>query len=456
MRKRDIFYYAALCFTFLLLLIPDICRGLDPPAPLPKSGQTQCWDTAGTLIDCAGTGQDGDHQAGVAWPDPRFRDHGDGTVTDNLTGLLWTKDADLGGQLQWYDAIDFCEGLSLGQNDWRLPNKNELHSLMSFGTYDPVLPIGHPFINVQSDFYWIGTNMQGDGTRAWNLGLEFGHVHYWSVVKADPYNVLCVSKGESVSTEDAPAPVPKTGQTYCTDLLGNTTSCPGTGQDGDYQMGVADPDPRFTDNGDGTITDNLTGLVWTKDSNIAGESMLWQEALDFCEDLSLGACGDNWRLPNLMETRSLSDYDFLLPSLPNGHPFTNVVMPMYYWTSSTVVDQPSHAYTENVGWGLEDYFLSKINDVYTQLAPTAWCVCEGTSDSCPIVQIYGAHSEETELLRNFRDTILSKSPAGQELIKLYYQLSPALAKAVAGDEKFKEQVKEMVGGVLMLITKEAN
>lgn len=451
MRKRDIFYYAALCFTFLLLLIPDICRGLDPPAPLPKSGQTQCWDTAGTLIDCAGTGQDGDYQAGVAWPDPRFRDHGDGTVTDNLTGLLWTKDADSGGQLQWYDAIDFCEGLSLGQNDWRLPNKNEMHSLMSFGTYDPVLPIGHPFINVQSDFYWIGTNMQGDGTRAWNLGLEFGHVHYWSVVKADPYNVLCVSKGESVSTEDAPAPVPKTGQTYCTDLLGNITSCAGTGQDGDYQMGVADPDPRFTDNGDGTVTDNLTGLVWMKDAHYFRTGNTWQEALDACEGLSLGAGGDNWRLPNQVEARSLANYDNLENALPIGHPFENVEM--YLWTSSTVADLPSQAYSENIGWGLEDYFTLK-NQSLPFMA--TWCVSGDTYDSCPIVQIYGAHSEETDLLRNFRDTILSKSPAGQELIKLYYQLSPVLAKAVAEDEEFKEQVKEMVGGALMLIKKEAN
>jgi len=55
---------------------------------LPKTGQTICYDTSGNVISCAGTGQDGEIQAGVAWPEPRFADNGDGTITDNLTGLM--------------------------------------------------------------------------------------------------------------------------------------------------------------------------------------------------------------------------------------------------------------------------------------------------------------------------------------------------------------------------------
>src|SRR5918992_5748088 len=61
------------------------------PAPVEQTGQTQCWDTAGALIPCEGTGQDGDIQAGVAWPVPRFTDRGNGTVRDNLTGLIWLQ-----------------------------------------------------------------------------------------------------------------------------------------------------------------------------------------------------------------------------------------------------------------------------------------------------------------------------------------------------------------------------
>jgi hypothetical protein len=52
-----------------------------------QTGQTQCWDAAGTPITCDGTGQDGDIQAGMAWPTPRFTDRGNGTVRDNLTGF---------------------------------------------------------------------------------------------------------------------------------------------------------------------------------------------------------------------------------------------------------------------------------------------------------------------------------------------------------------------------------
>src|SRR3989344_8150136 len=59
---------------------------------LPKTGQTKCYDSSGIEIDCKGTGQDGEIQAGVAWPDTRFIDNNDGTVTDDFTGLMWLND----------------------------------------------------------------------------------------------------------------------------------------------------------------------------------------------------------------------------------------------------------------------------------------------------------------------------------------------------------------------------
>jgi hypothetical protein len=70
-----------------------------PPAPVPQSGQALCYDSAGIVILCAGTGQDGDIQSGLPWPSPRFVDNSIGstnqTVTDNLTGLIWAKNANL-------------------------------------------------------------------------------------------------------------------------------------------------------------------------------------------------------------------------------------------------------------------------------------------------------------------------------------------------------------------------
>ena len=75
-----------------------------------------------------------------------------------------------------------------------------------------------------------------------------------------------------------------------------------------------------------------------------------------------------------------------------------------------------------------------------------------TTTYCPISYIYDdEHSEEAELLRYFRDNLLNQTPEGQELIKLYYELSPTIVKAMEEDEEFKEQVKEMIDEVLELI-----
>jgi predicted metal-dependent phosphoesterase TrpH len=75
--------------------------------------------------------------------------------------------------------------------------------------------------------------------------------------------------------------------------------------------------------------------------------------------------------------------------------------------------------------------------------------------SCPALQIYGEDSEEVVKLRAFRDKVLSKTPEGQELIKLYYEWSSIIVKAMEADEEFKEKVKEMIDGVLMFIAEEA-
>ncbi len=74
-----------------------------------------------------------------------------------------------------------------------------------------------------------------------------------------------------------------------------------------------------------------------------------------------------------------------------------------------------------------------------------------SASSCPSESIYGEDSEEAELLRYIRDNILSQTPKGREIIKLYYQWSPVIVQAMEGDEAFKQEVKEIVDGVLELI-----
>src|SRR5204863_123985 len=108
---------------------------------VPKTGQRRCFDTSGTPIDCAGTGQDGEIRAGAAWPTPRFTDDGDGTVTDNLTNLVWLKNASPFGLRTWHDALEDCNRLESGSHgltdgskcgDWRLPNIKEIESLVDY------------------------------------------------------------------------------------------------------------------------------------------------------------------------------------------------------------------------------------------------------------------------------------------------------------------------------------
>ena len=132
------------------------------------------------------TGDDGDFQAGTPVPSPRFTDNGDGTITDNLTGLTWLKNASCLGQQTWANALAAANALADSNvacsledgsvaGDWRLPNRNELTSLLDLGTFDPALPAGHPFMNV-ADFYWSSTTVAVETIAAWNVFFNFGSV----------------------------------------------------------------------------------------------------------------------------------------------------------------------------------------------------------------------------------------------------------------------------------------
>jgi hypothetical protein len=178
--------------------------GTAPPAAVAKTGQTTCYNSSGNSISCAGTGQDGELQPGVAWPSPRFTDNGDGTVTDNLTGLIWLEDAscadlagtDSNGSGDWSTALsasaalaDGTCGLSDGSSagDWRLPSRFELESLLDLEYYGPALSNaagtaqwseGDAFVGVQSTYYWSSTSLANYPQYAWYVYLGNGNVSY--------------------------------------------------------------------------------------------------------------------------------------------------------------------------------------------------------------------------------------------------------------------------------------
>jgi hypothetical protein len=112
-------------------------------SPVPKTGQLSTY----------GADDDGALRKGLAWPATRFTVQANtNCVTDNLTGLIWARNANQFGKVTWSNALSSCNNLNYGgETDWRLPNWQELRSLIDANYYIPALPTGHPFTAVATD-----------------------------------------------------------------------------------------------------------------------------------------------------------------------------------------------------------------------------------------------------------------------------------------------------------------
>jgi hypothetical protein len=160
-----------------------------------QTGQRQCWNAAGTLIACAGTAHDGEVQNGLAGS---YTDNGDGTITDERTGLMWEKLSDDGSIHDkdtlhtWSNAFAVkIDGLNTmafaGYADWRLPNVNELQSIVSYGAASPA--VSPPFNTAcvppctvltcsctRFDYHWSSTSYQNFPQHAWFVHFGDGGV----------------------------------------------------------------------------------------------------------------------------------------------------------------------------------------------------------------------------------------------------------------------------------------
>jgi len=172
--------------------------------------------------------------------------------------------------------------------------------------------------------------------------------------------------------------VPQTGQTTCVSPvpIPGGIDCTGTGQDGDIQTGVALPTPRFKDNADGTITDNLTGLRWLKDVGCIGNPT-WLAGFSrvtelnsgtnlFCTDYVPGTFSD-WRISNINELHSLINYGFFLPAISNaqgnakwsaGDPFVNLPVIIQSGAGFILSSTPVSQLDPNTGsiWAMQPAF----------------------------------------------------------------------------------------------------
>lgn len=293
------------------------------------TGQTRCYDTTGGEICCQGSGQDAECLRGILWPLDRFEVQG-AVVVDHATGLSWTRDANIGGfPFTWQEAFAQIAELNRenhgGYNDWRLPNRNELRSLVSYQAKNPALPAGHPFLNVFLGWYWSSTTATIHPAYAWAVHLEGARMFYG---RKDQGSLFWPIRGTGNGL------LPATGQRLCFAAHGRIIECAATGQDGDLRLGSTWPNPRFSVKDD-MVHDRLTNLYWCKCADLTGEPVEWQQALEVVAHWGQKREGSTicWRLPTINELASLVDCAACLPALPAGHPFTGVQAS--YWTATT-------------------------------------------------------------------------------------------------------------------------
>jgi len=267
-----------------------------------------------------------------------FTDNGDGTITDNVTGLMWQKVDN--GESTWPVAVTNAAGVTTGgYNDWRLPTPSELSSIQNYNNNQPALdptyfssapvtltncttngtttitcastaqlptgtpasmsisgpniPAGAKLVSVSNSTTFVISAAATGSSSGFTL-TGVGGDYWWT---SDAYmgsttNTWCVNAGGGVG----PKPLTETLSAggifrYCARYVRGTGKKPTNLH-------------SYVNNGDGTITDTDTGLMWTQ---LPGAAMSWNSALSYATGLSTGGYGD-WRLPNVKELETLTDY----------------------------------------------------------------------------------------------------------------------------------------------------
>jgi hypothetical protein len=272
---------------------------------LPDTGQTKCYDNSDE-ITCPQSeqpfyGQDGNYtinpqsytkldvnrnelpEAATEWA----------MIRDNITGLIWENKTDNSSihdkdnTYNWYDAQGvFIATLNSqnfgGYSDWRLPTFKELSGIVHRDKLSPSINIDY-FSRTQSDAYWSSTSIVFNTDYAW-------FVTFWNGWE----------NGSS-----------KLNNRFVRAVRGSSLA------------------QNLVDNGDGTVTDTDTGLMWQRDSPFYSH---WEEALSYCENLSLAEY-DDWRLPNINELKSIVDYTQSNPCI-NTYYFPSTPA-FHFWSSTT-------------------------------------------------------------------------------------------------------------------------
>jgi len=275
---------------FTIVLYGTIVFAVD--YPIVDTGQESCFNNFNEIFDPNVNepfyGQDAQYDGNQ----PSYIDNGDSTVTDLVTGLMWVKTS--GEKVTYAEAVDGAAICDVGgYDDWRLPSIKELYSLIVFSGIDPSGWSGNPddlIPFIDTDYFDFEYGDENNGERIIDAQY-WSSTEYVSTTMGGDSTVFGVNFADG-RIKGYPRDYGPFGQPmveFVRYVRGNIN----------YVIN------DFIDNGDGTITDYATNLMWIKaDSD---SSMNWEEALNFAENLEYAEYND-WRLPNVKELQSIIDY----------------------------------------------------------------------------------------------------------------------------------------------------
>ena len=302
------FKYIIMNLLFILIIpVSQLHSQSKLTYPIVDTGQKNFYDNTDEIsapaIDAAFWWEDAQYSGNQ----PSYADNGDGTITDNVTGLMWQKSPDMNsdGIINYDDKLTYNEALTAadtfslaGYSDWRLPSIKELYSLIMFYGLDPSGYTGNdtaglvPFINTKNfDFNYGDVNA---GERIIDAQFATSTLYSGKTMGGNPimFGVNFADgriKGYPYEKTSGPQGIKKF---YVLFVRGNT----------DYGKN------NFAKNNDGTITDLATGLMWAKYDSKVG--LNWEEALKWVQQMNSGNYlgHNNWRLPDVKELQSIVDY----------------------------------------------------------------------------------------------------------------------------------------------------
>jgi len=321
------------------------------------TNQTECYNsTTGATRTCTGAGEDAEHDG----LQPNYTSYsvvsGEDVVLDNNTGLMWQASSDTDGvsgldindKMTPAEAVSYCEALDYGSySDWRLPNIKELYSIYLMSGMDLS---GKP-------------GATSNGTTVDHTGIEpFIDTAYFDIGYGDTSAGERAIDGQYISSTDNIAQ-DYSGITYAwEDTTFGVNFVDGHIKPYErYASGAVDaayyvrcvrgnPDygnNDFSDNGDSTVTDNATNLMWEQGDSHSND---FDDAMSVCSSATTGSHSD-WRLPNAKELQSIVDYSNAPgitgnPSIDtayfNSTSFTNEAGDnpdyAYYWSSSALIN----------------------------------------------------------------------------------------------------------------------